>query len=72
MNVKIIVSAKKIVVEIPSICVCENSKYLKTVADTSVTECDQIVIVMDIISTKKDKYYSNKKDRYNTIAVLLQ
>ena len=31
----------------------ENSKYLKSIADTSVTECDEIVIVMDNVSTKK-------------------
>ena len=39
----------------PSTCTCENSKYLKSVADTSVTECDEIVIVMDIASIKKTK-----------------
>ena len=37
----------------PGACICENSKYLKSVADISVTECDEIVIVMDIVSTKK-------------------
>ena len=37
----------------PSTCICENSKYLKSIADTSVTECNEIVIVMDIVSTKK-------------------
>ena len=31
----------------------ENSKYLKSIADTSVTECDEIIIVMDNVSTKK-------------------
>ena len=31
----------------PSTCICENSKYLKSVADTSLTEFDEIVIVMD-------------------------
>ena len=30
----------------PSICICENSKYLKSVVDTSVTKCDTIVIIM--------------------------
>ena len=35
----------------PSTCICENTKYLSTV-DTSVTECDEIVIVMDVVSTK--------------------
>ena len=28
-------------------CICENSKYLKSIDYTSVTECDEIVIVMD-------------------------
>ena len=43
----------------PSTCICENSQYLKSVADTSVTECDVIVIVMNNLS-KKEKYYNNK------------
>ena len=33
----------------PRTCICENGKYLKSVADTSVTECDEIIIVMDIV-----------------------
>ena len=33
----------------PSTCICENSKYLKS---TSVTECDEIISAMDIVSTK--------------------
>ena len=33
-------------------CICENSKHLKSIADTSVTECDEIIIVMDNVSTK--------------------
>ena len=37
----------------PSTCICENSKYLKSVADTSVTKCDEIVIVMNTLLTKK-------------------
>ena len=36
-----------------SACICENSKYLKSVADTSVTECDGIPIAIDNLSTKK-------------------
>ena len=51
----------------PSTCICENSKYLKSIADTSVTECNQIIIVMDTTkyySNKEDKYYSNKKNKY--------
>ena len=30
---------------------CENSKYLKSIADTSVIQCDEITTVMDIILT---------------------
>ena len=37
----------------PSTCICQNSKFLRSVADSSVTECDEIVIAMDIVSTKK-------------------
>ena len=36
----------------PSTCICENSKYLKSIAYTSAIECDEIVTVMDIVSTK--------------------
>ena len=39
----------------PSICIRENSKYLKSVVDTSVTKCDTIVIVLNNLSTKKTK-----------------
>ena len=37
----------------PRTCICENSKYLKSVTDTSVTKCDQYVIVINNLSTKK-------------------
>ena len=37
----------------PSTCICENSKYLKSFADTSVIKCDEIVIVINNLSTKK-------------------
>ena len=37
----------------PSTCICEKSKYLKSIADTSVKECDESIIVMAIVSTKK-------------------
>ena len=47
-----------------STCICENSKYLSSVVDTAVTEYDEIVIVIDNLSTKKDKYYSNKSYEY--------
>ena len=36
----------------PSTCICENRKYLKSIADTSVNVCDEIIFVMDIVSTK--------------------
>ena len=51
-----------------STCICEKSKWLKGFGDTSVTEYDEIIIVMNTALTKKinpkatkiDKYYSNK------------
>ena len=36
-----------------STCVCENSRYLKSVADTSVIMYDKIKSVMNTLSTKK-------------------
>ena len=38
----------------PRACICENSKYLKSIADTLVIACDKIisVSVIDIVSTK--------------------
>ena len=50
----------------PSKCICENGKYLKNIADTSVIECDEIMIVMVIVSTKKTNTIARKKT--NTIA----
>ena len=32
-------------------CICENSKHLRSFADILVTECDEIVIVMDNLLT---------------------
>ena len=50
----------------PSTCICQNSKYLKRVPDTSVIECDEIVIGTDIVSTKKANTVTTKKT--NTLA----
>ena len=36
----------------PSTCIYESSKSLKSVADTSVIEWDEIIYVMHIVSTK--------------------
>ena len=52
VNVKIIVHAKKDYSWNPNTCICENSKYLKSIIDTTVTECDEIIIVMYNVSTK--------------------
>ena len=53
MNLKIIINAKKIIYEILAHVFCENSMYLKSITDTSVTECDEIIFVIDNVSTKK-------------------
>ena len=56
VNVKIIVSAQIYYWYNhpwnPSTCICENNEYLKSIADTSVAECDETIIVVDIESTK--------------------
>ena len=44
-----------------STCVYDYSKYLKSCVNTSVAECDEIIIVMDNLSTEKTK-------KTNTIA----
>ena len=36
----------------PRICIYENSKYLKSIAYSSVFKCDEIISVMDIVSTR--------------------
>ena len=36
----------------PSTCTCENSKYLKSIANTSAIACDNIIYVMGIASTQ--------------------
>ena len=50
----------------PSKCICENSKYLKSIADTSVTQCDKIIIVMDVSSTMQGNAIATNST--NTIA----
>ena len=37
----------------PGTCICDICKYLKSTADTPLTEFDEIIIVMDNVSTKK-------------------
>ena len=38
-----------------------NSSYLKSIADTLATECDEIIFVMDIVSTKKTNLIARKQ-----------
>ena len=35
----------------PSTCICENGKYLKSIADVSVIVCDEIINATDSVST---------------------
>ena len=35
----------------PSTCLCENGKYLKSIADTLVSVCDEIINATDNVST---------------------
>ena len=45
VNVKIIISMKKVTAWIA--CICENGNYLKSAVDNSVTKSDEIVIAMN-------------------------
>ena len=36
----------------PSMCTCENKKYLKNIADTSAITYDEVISFIDIRSTK--------------------
>ena len=52
VSVKFITRVKKDYNQNPSTCICENGKYLKSVVDDSKTLCDEVIYVMDIVSTK--------------------
>ena len=54
---------------IPSICTCENSMYLKCIADTSVTVRDKILIFRDTIATKKENTIATKKTNTKATSV---
>ena len=51
VNEEIIVKTKIFSTLSPSTCICEKSKYPKSIADTSVIACDEIIDVTDIVST---------------------
>ena len=53
VNVKIIINVKKIIFRILAHVFVRRVKYLKTITDTSVTECDNVIIVINNVSTKK-------------------
>ena len=56
VNVKFIVSTKNIIVGVLTHAFVRLLN--KSIVDTSVTECDEIIV------EKKDKYYNNRKDKY--------
>ena len=47
-----------------SICICEYSKYSKSIVDESVTVCDEIINVTKSCIRKGDKYCANKCRKY--------
>ena len=79
VNVKVIVSAKKDYSWNSSKCICENSKNLKGISDTSIITCNEIIYVMDIVSTKMTNTIAtnvsitchNKKVRYKIDCYIL-
>ena len=61
VNVKIIVSAKKDYSWNSSICICEKSKYLKSIADTSLIAYEK---KSNTIATNVSINFHNEKVRY--------
>ena len=62
----------------PTTCTSENDKYFKSVAETSVITCDEIISVMDIVSTMTNTIATNvsinsdsKKVRYKIDCYIL-
>ena len=54
----------------PSTCICEKSKHLKSIADTLVNECDEIIIVINNVSTKKINTVPIKKANITSTALI--
>ena len=52
----------------PSTCTCENSKYLKSIADTSIIACDEIIHAMDITSTKMTNTIAANVNKFNKLS----
>ena len=67
----------------PITCICENIKYLKSIVVTLAIECDEIIPLMDTVSTKMTNAiatnvmstiltnYDNKKVRYKIDCYIL-
>ena len=51
VSVKVIRTCKKDYNWSPNTCICENGRYLKSIADTSVIVCNEIIIANDNVST---------------------
>ena len=69
VNVKIIRSVKKIIVGILAFKYLKVLyKYLKSAATASVTKCDETLIVMNSLSTKKSITIATKKTNITSIA----
>ena len=55
----------------PSARICENSKYLKSIADTSVIECDEIITAMGTGTSLINCHGKKVRDRFILHTVLL-
>ena len=64
----------------PNTCICENSKYLKSIPDTSVIACDRIMHAVDVVSAKRTNTIAtnvsinchSKKVKYKIDCYILQ
>ena len=60
VNVNVIAHAKKIIN--PSSCICENSKYLESICDTSVIASDEITSALNIVLMKLHLFWKMTMD----------
>ena len=67
VNVEIIESVKKVIAVILAHVFKGNSKYFKNIADTAVITCDEIISVMDTVSTKMTNSIATNGTSFSSI-----
>ena len=55
----------------PITCICDNIKHVKHIVYKSVIACDEIIYVMNIVSTNVSINSDDKKVRYKKVCYIL-